>query len=343
MKIAEDDYVVANIPTKAGKDRHYLVKVKSALDQGEFLGRLEQLCHLKPQNLTLKKTSIRVNLGPNPVKGSYLGVSTKKLFLKTANHPTWGGVHFFCKPSKDDRNSLGEAMTHVHKLLKKQNLGFLLEEGTSIEVTAKAHSKYAGCFMYSKDRDKIPSRLEVCIDAEELKKIGSSDLSYVLAHELGHALHYHHLKQFPSLEAKWVELYRKTRGIVPVSAAKCKEYLKALLAEGNIKSAAGSLAEEDTQGFKLTVKYVSVLRKVTPGAINLLLQEGDHDSVTDLWPKCELSLSDLKPLVTEYALKNYYELFAETFALHLIGKELPKSAAKLLNTTLTTITKGTTE
>jgi hypothetical protein len=61
------------------------------------------------------------------------------------------------------------------------------------------------------------------------------------------------------------------------------------------------------------------------------------DHIEKLWPTDHLDISKLDPLVSEYALKNVEELWAESFALYANKTKLPQKVVTLLEHSLSVI------
>ena len=97
-----------------------------------------------------------------------------------------------------------------------------------------------------------------------------------------------------------------------------------------MRGASGELPEEWTPHFKRILKEVRASAGLSPRELDKLLEAHKDDDVKAAWPTSGLMLSEKHPSVTEYALKNYHELFAESFAFSVLGRELPKRITKLM-------------
>ena len=329
-----DDYLIADINSKEGaKAKYRLFKVTSLKP---LLARYEVLAHIKRQIVELQEDKVLLNLGPSPQPGSVYGVKIRNLYRKTSEHPKFGAIHFMCKPTKQDMKSLSDGMNGVHASLKKAGLLFLLQEDTVLEATDATAAKYAGCFRYSKDRSKLPSRLEVCVNSNSLKKIGVDSYEYVLAHELGHALHFHHVNQSPELNSKWIRAYKTSVAPKRIDTEVAQTLLDACKTEGSIRGAIGTIEEDNTQSAKLILKWIRTFRGISTKELDILIETGKHEILDQIWPlKESLSLRENKPLITLYATKNYRELFAEVFAFYITGKKVPEKLVKLMQESIT--------
>lgn len=334
MNVSPNDYVVAfhDGESKPGqKQKFTLIKVASVNRDGELTGRIEHFPHIKAVHCTIPVKSVAVNLGPNPPPGKVFGCDTTQLYRKSIDHPAFGTVHFMCKPSKEDLAKLSRAMNSIHAKLKKFKLLFLLEEGTVFEFVNHAFSKYAGMFYNSKDREKAPSRIALCVDSRALLHNGIDSYEYVLAHELGHALHFHHLKSVPTIDSMWVKAYTNSVQPKRVDKKTAVEFLAMVKRERSVSGAAGQMAEEDQEAVKLIVKWIHQTGGLRSKDLDLLLATDKDELVDKVWPTWDLVLRELKPKLTLYSTKNYQELFAECFAFWLTGQDLPVKLKALMD------------
>lgn len=339
MIINPKDYLLAKLPSeKTSRSKYGLFKVKSVSDTS-VIARFENNPHIKTQVVEVPIKSLVLNLGPSPVEGKFLGVSTKNLYKKSIQHPDTGRVDFFVVPDKKDLTDLSRGLVDLHKSLKKHRLSFLLEEDTTLEIIDGRGLKYAGLFMSSRDRDKVPSRIRLCISSSHREKVGADQMLYVLAHEFGHALHYHHVKPNKELNSKWISLFKQTRSTRTIERNDLERFLKLLLKEGSVKAATSELEAEDVPNFKLTLRWISVIHGLSKKDLDDLLESENSQDVKDVWPRVQIGDRDLKPLVSQYALKNYHELLAESFAYYLTGKKLPSSVLSLVEKTLSSVSK----
>jgi hypothetical protein len=333
-KPSVNDYVVVQTKSERPKPTYTLVKVTS-FSGSTINGRLEVNPHIKPQTVSFPTSDIVVNLGASPAPGKVYGVDTSNIYRKTLNHPAFGEVHFMCKPTPSEIKKLDSAMKSLHVKLKKNKLLFLIEDGsTTFEVVDHAYSKYAGMFRMSKNRDRAPSRISVCASANALATIGVDDYEYVLAHELGHALHFHHIKSFPTLDAAWLRAY--TNSVTPriVDRDLTHKLKGLLLSERSVSGSLAMIPEEDMEAAKLCFRWVNTTCGLKAKDLDLLLETGKDQTLTELWPSWELVLRELKPKLTLYSTKSYMELFAESFAYWITGKTLPAKLQSLMDKTV---------
>ena len=332
--IHPNDYVLFKTPKEGtNKFKFFLLKASNITSE-EVYGRVEISPHVKPQMVSVPNEFIIANLGKKPLPGKLYGVDTSSLFKKTVTHAEFGDVHFFCKPDAANMSKLNEAFGDVYKMLKKAKLGFLLEEETVFEVVDHGFTKYSGQFRMFKNREKNPSRITVCCDVDALKGMGIDSYNYVLAHELGHALHFHHVQQNKDLDATWVRAYKGSIFPKQISKELMDSLKAALLSERSIRAALAIVPEEDMTQAKAAFKTFRSVTGYSAREIDLLLEQGKDKTVSSIWPNMTFVDAERKSILTLYATKNYRELFAETFAFWLTKATLPPNLQELMDKTV---------
>jgi len=68
------------------------------------------------------------------------------------------------------------------------------------------------------------------------------------------------------------------------------------------------------------------------------MEEG-REIVKASWKATSIVTSKLSPILTEYALKNYKELLAETFAFYVLKKKFPKELHDLMEKSISFVRK----
>jgi hypothetical protein len=91
--------------------------------------------------------------------------------------------------------------------------------------------------------------------------------------------------------------------------------------------------DDDKANLKLVFRWMAQVRGLSVRDLDTMWgEEGEGaDKVVALLPSDVIHSKDIRPTVSEYATKNYKELFAESFAFRATGKELPKSVSALLD------------
>ena len=90
--------------------------------------------------------------------------------------------------------------------------------------------------------------------------------------------------------------------------------------------------EEQKQLAKDCLKFIKKCFKVSNTELQKLF-ESDKERVIRAFPK-SVSSCNYELLISEYAKKNYKEMFAEAFSMYVMGKELPKEIRILVKKTI---------
>lgn len=307
-----------------------LLKV-SSVNEDFLKGIVEKEPHISPVHVEVPLSSIRLNFGAKPPEGTAFGFDLSRRYLGKKSHEAFGDIHFFTKPSKEQGEQLWEAMDKVSTRLGRYGLAGLLDLPVAFELHHPG-SKYPGWFKRSKDPEVRPHQIGYRFLSSE------SNLRYVLLHELGHLLDMHVLRKHKEHWAKWIRLYMTSVEPLILSIADSKQLRKDLFQaaaeEKDLRKWLASLDVEERRKANLILAWIRKVHSITTDELDCLLGSEEEERIHELWPVEVISVKGTVPLVTEYATKNVSELFAEAFALHLVGKELPKSVGKLLEKSL---------
>ena len=91
-----------------------------------------------------------------------------------------------------------------------------------------------------------------------------------------------------------------------------------------------TLAEEEALAYKWILRTIQSVHGLSVKELDFLFEAGMLDDIKKLWPVRTIPRKELEPIVSEYATKNYKELFAETFAFYFTKKKLPEPLKRLL-------------
>ncbi|MET1764976.1 hypothetical protein ABXL13_20965, partial [Yersinia enterocolitica] len=86
--------------------------------------------------------------------------------------------------------------------------------------------------------------------------------------------------------------------------------------------------------FKWILKAIKAQSKISLAELDLLFEADYGDYIRAVWPVRGVTRTDLDPLITEYATKNFKETLAEAVSWHLVGLKLPKEVVNLVEKTL---------
>ena len=333
MSVQQGDYVLYQERNEHNKVSSSLIKVTSVKND-TVKGIVERVPHLQPSIVSIPTDDVKVNFGSKLPEGVAFGVDLSAVYRGKKSHDTFGDVHFFTKVSKDQGERLWKAFDRVSSKLAKHRLDGLLSLPTAVEVH-KPRGKYAGWFKRSNDPDTIPHRIAYTFQPNV------STIEYVVAHELGHLAEAHILRHHKEHWAKWIRLYNASISPVVLSVADQKQYKKDLLqvaSEGlPLKKWLSSLDVEERRKANTILGWIRKVHSLSVEELDTLVGSEEEQEIHSVWPCEVITTKGVAPLVTEYATLNVKELWAESFALYLCGKELPKEVTKLLEKALSII------
>lgn len=348
IEVKKGEYCVAEVAKKdadgneKGPRKLTLMKVTGFSGGGdEVIGRVENLPHIKEVQISVPPKNIVLGLGKRPRAGKVYGFDVSQLYLGSREHDTFGDLHFFTRPEDQAVNALWSALDSVHDRLKKHGLTRLLDLPCVYEVVPKS-GKYAGKYIHSGDIEKTPGRIQVSVGEEVLEAASLGNYTYVMAHELGHLAHFQCLADYPKLNAKWIELYATTIKPRVIEAERCVDLGKMVMAnpETGLKGFYSEADDETKSEIKLILKWIKEVKGVTVRELDLLLQ-ADSKSASKAfkasWPQVDVVSKDLKPVISDYACKNWRETFSEAFAFYLCGKKLPDPVVELVESSFSII------
>lgn len=323
LNLKEGDYVL--LTEKADKPKLTFAKIEFI--DGDNLGCVD----VKDMHLP----KLRRGFDANP--DSVLSIVDPKhpkfhnnyasIFHRSVLNEDFGLLNWFYEPEEEIRDKLTAAFKHVVDALEKKELGFIIQPTTCAwEIYPYGGEQYAGYYKRNRKPEKNPHRLAII---PEHTDYDHSWYSYVIFHELAHHMH----SEFVTgrkLNAKWIDLYSTSVPSRDIGEADTKRILEALLAQQDLPSDfKGQLEEADQEAYKLILKAIKQQHKLGVKELNVLFVAEFTDQIRALWPETVIA-NDLNPLVTKYATKNYRELFAEAFAYHMSGRELPEEVKELV-------------
>ena len=350
-QVKKGDHCVAmsrNLKNPAKVSSPIAFRVTKVTETG-VIGRALKDEHLKASTFEATYEDLVCNLGPAPAISSAFGVDFRHLYKGTKEHPSFGDIHFFFDIEESVGKTLWAAFSVVSKKLKAEGLDGLLLLPVVYEIVCK-NSKYAGHFKMPKDFTKEPARCQINVGESSLL----DDMVYVIAHELGHAVEHFYLCKKHTLRGKWLDLFARTSLKDEPTGRQLKD-LKQLFLEAESLAALRKSASEEHDGgkevspqhtlFSTVLRYLHRVRGIGTHDLSLILRsdpEQREDRITEIWPDVPALCAKrkTKPLVNEYATTNVSELFAESFAHHLVGKKLPKDVTYLMERSIQSAIKS---
>ena len=226
--------------------------------------------------------------------------------IKTVN-TSMGKVHFFRVMSKRERKDLLAAIekVYVQCCALRWNI-FPID----IEVR-NPKGKWAGYYA----THKIPKDKEARVDTMCLqpKEWDRKQLNYLLWHELWHGVQ-NNLLLMPE-HALWVKEYHKSVTLSTIKPDELQEVLADFLHAGDEYSPPN---DRQADIFGVAIDYMEENHKLRWKDIEKLLCASKLDLIKTSWPTGG-QISDQKPEVSEYSLKNADEYGAEVMAFKLSG------------------------
>ena len=337
MKIQPDQYLLAKKYHKqdSGKAKIYLLRVESL--QGDLVtGTLQTpTVHLNPVKASFNREDVVANLGLKPTPGKAYGFDLSKLYRgERSLHPDFPEFHVFSIPTKENRLAFSEDIGKLLKLLKRNSIEFLLEE-TAWEIVPK-NGKYSGMFMRSKDVRQQPDRIQIAVTDETRVLEEGLGFRYVLAHELGHKMHLRYAgpEKYPKLNAKWLQLYQTSIERRETGKDTCRSLLNKLVKAETFMEFTRGLTEDERKSLRVILHFIRLEHNLSKLEVGILHSTRDPERLKQIWPSKDLFGAKANPILTLYATKNFKELVAETFALHLLGKSVPKALSELMDSTI---------
>ncbi len=324
----EGDYLICKDADPEVK-KNYLVQV-SEVKPKEIDCVLELDRHLEEEEITVYPHHVLLNLGkrPKPELKTIAGVDVRDIFRKTINHDVWGSIHFLTKPEPEVMDALKKSLDKTGDRLS--NLGFSrLFRFFQTEIRYQ-RGRHAGIFKLNDTTKKI-NRLQLFLNPSHAK-----EMNYVLYHEFGHAVRFL-LMDDPRVHSSWISKFNTSVQLDLISKSEFHKMLtKFLKADVDKCSEFNSHLEEDKDKliFKQAIRHISKNHRITAKEINSLLAAQKQDVIEYMWPDKDVDVNDLRPIVSEYAMKNVEELFAESFAFYMTKQKLPKSIEALMERSL---------
>lgn len=328
IQINLKDYVVANIV-----DKNYLIEV-TKISNDTITGNIATVSSDKSEPVTFFSEDVISNLGSKPKSGTTYGIKVEifNRFLDT----NFGKVATFVSLDKASRKEIISEYNKAYKILS--DLGLLSFTYTLDNEIRDKSGKMCGNYLAAKNLD-YSDKLTYFAHSER----GDLSIAEVILHESAHGI-WHRLIQQDSVKSKWVEDYSKFIEVESVSDKSIKSHLASLIATGNSfsdykRDLKLNGDELDQVLFNGIIKYFKEARRLSVKELDYVALY-DKDFLQSIWPIHAQDLSIVKQNpISEYAMKNVQEYFAECFRLHSVGKKLPKTTRKLMEKTISSCGK----
>jgi len=331
----KNDFIIGKLRTAESFDL-FLGRV-TAVNAGIISGYKEKNSHLIKlrQEFEIPLKDVLLDLGQNPHPGVVHKFDVSHLYTgHKKTHEFFGDIYFFYKPSKDVGKLLMDAFDKAQQILERLKLPSPADS-TLWEVNckeAKAGGKYSGYFKPSKDLAKMPHQFSI---KPESMPATLMTFVYVIIHEYAHWFH-HEFMQGPKVNARWIKLFNTSIKPMTIDKGLSKAILERLLGgEERPQDFRSGLDEDERNAFNWIIRTIHQEHAIGLKELNTLFEADQKDEIEALWPKRNLLKKDLKPVVSEYACKNYHELWAEAFSLHYAKiQKVPQGIVELMEKTI---------
>lgn len=316
MPIQKDSYIIVRVGSKH----------KLALAINPERGRCvidETLADDEPQHVEFDENNLVANLGLKPKPGgSAFGVKIEPYVSSTESK--YGPLHFFRELNDREKKSLKKALRSTYDKMLENNLNVF---PFSMMKFLPKRGKYAGCYKYRRKMSDVWDSVELHPETLEDAKYNE----YVLFHEYGHAVWYKMITS--SYKAKWIKLYHKRLELTSILKDRLEPMLDELLQfSGNLKDFYKDLDDEDRLVFREVLSHYKRYHKLDGYSLDILHIE-DTEKFASMWPK-RTTIVEGRPDLGDYSLQKPEEFWAEAFAFHMTGRQMPKDITKAMEKTL---------
>lgn len=317
LRIEPEDYFIVN---HKGKNR---LCIKLA---GGHRGVLENTMMLdEPETITYEPEQVVCNLGKNPKPDTYGKVKVRP-YIKTIESKRFGPIHVCTKVDKKGLTALSKAMHFVADWYEKHaTLAFLPLHAVYLYPT---HGKYAGMY-YAKSKG-VDITDEIHLFPKTFEDVDYN--KYVIAHEFAHGLFHRCVPK--DIRTRWLRLYQKRLKLSKVKQKQLEDLWESVSAyDGGLSAYKKEIADDqDSLILKEVLGYFRRNHRMSEQDMDMMLTH-DSESLQELWPSAAV-LTEERPDISEYSLKNYHEFFAEAIAYHISGKKVPKDVLNGIEYTL---------
>lgn len=312
IEVAKDDYIIVRVGKKN--------KLALAHSPKRNTCYIEDTLHTDaPVTFEYDEHTLIANIGKDPVPGTAFGVQVTLHYGEVKTD--LGPMHYFRKTDDDEKKAIKIAIKKVVAKMGEIGLSKVLPI-QSIEVH-EPKGKWAGSytvkFSGGSADDKIKLHPKVLND-----QIYNQ---YIFMHELGHAVWYRYVDE--KTRSEWLELYNEQTKVVKAKKSEMEDLCTALVSsQQSVREFQSDIEEDELAMFKDALAYLKKIHKMSPEDLNILLNQNSK-ALSAIWPT-SAAVSHSDSLIGEYSKVSVQELFAEAFANHYTGKEIPKTVRKLL-------------
>jgi hypothetical protein len=316
LPVEKDDFIIVRIGKKNKLCFAHSPKRNTAYIE-------DTMANDEPQTVEYTAETLVANLGSDPAPGKAYGVDIQPHYGEVAT--PIGPMHIYRKLEDEEKEAITIAIKRIKKKVEEQGLGKVFPF-TRLEVL-NAKGKWAGTYSVS-FKSGTP---------EDMVKLHPKIISdqiynqYIFAHEIGHGIWFKFVSE--KVRAEWLEIYNSLTKVSKAKKQEMEDLCTSLVAsQQSVREFQRDIEEDELALFKEALGYLKKHHKMSPEDVNTLLNQNSK-ALAAIWPT-SASYSNSESLISEYAKVSVQEMFAEAYAYHTTGKEIPKSVKKLLEKTL---------
>jgi len=267
------------------------------------------------------------NLGAEPTSGiSVMGIKIEP-FDQTIKIKNFGPLHMYRTLEEREQKYLIQVFAKAYELLDQKNITQFLPLHAMQYYNPRG--KYEGSYTHkvSKSGDRLDSMMLRMVDPKDRKHN-----LYVILHELGHGVWFNMVPE--DIKAKWIKLFSK-RILLETVKPKTLGYMceHVINAEGTFSDfIKASEDDADIILLKEIRKYIMRVHKLTTDEIDVL-SVMQPEMIKEMWPEAQ-KLTTPETDISEYAMTNVKEFFAESFAFYMTERALPSDVTKGIEYTI---------
>lgn len=319
MEIQVGSYVVFSQGTKK-----LLAQVYSIGDS-TITATLDKNRQQSPEEVTFNKDDILAVLGQKPPLGSVFGVSVEP-YWKTIDHDDWGEIHVYCRPNKTQWKAVKDGLSQAWKTLEREKLTGFVEAGNLRIELRGAKGKNLGMYYHRQKGETAADRMFF-----RLQETDHPDLyREVVLHESGHGVFYRLMT--PQQRATWIKLHKRFAKFAQHTKNDIVRMRTLFLKSRQfLKDFAADLTDEaEILLFHECISNMRANYRLKSQHIDELMEVGDIQTISDMWPKDALDYTDFEQAINDYASSNPHELMAEAFRLYHTKTQLPEVIKNVL-------------
>ena len=319
MTVEKDDYIIVQVGKKnklcfAHSPKRNTAYVEDTMELDE------------PVTVEYDANTLIANLGKKPAPGKVFGVDIR---------PRHGEIETQIGKIQDYRNASEAELKALRSGIKKSVA--IVEELGLEKIFPFGRVELHGPRGKSNGTYQVSFKSGTAVDSLKLHPLVLEDPQlnrYNLLHEFGTAIWYRLVNE--KYRAEWLALYNTLNKVAKAKKTDMAQMFDSLVSSQlSVREYQSDLQEEELALFKDALAYLKKVHKMTPEDTNILLNQNSV-VLGEIWPTqaSVANHSSITALMGATAATSVQKMFAEAFAQDQTGKQIPKSAKKLLDKTL---------